>query len=188
MLFFYIKSLYILSRDHYNQSSDQSIYLIPFEQIQIHLSCVYYHTDKKYYRAFIYHIDPTYNNDIVILKIYLVDYGLIISNITYHVNSINLKFLHKDFSTLSTQVYDCRLGNIHYPPTSIQWPDDARQFIIDLCQGIDFSIQIVGFMETFYCVYLWIDQNHQQSINQLLIQRGFAIECDDSQYPEVRKF
>jgi len=43
-------------------------------------------------------------------------------------------------------------------------------------------------METIYCIYLWIDQNHQQSINQSLIQFGFAIKFDDSQYPEVKKF
>jgi hypothetical protein len=57
-----------------------------------------------------------------------------------------------------------------------------------LCERIDFSIQIIGYIEKFYCIYLWIDQNHQQSINQLLIQRGFAIESDDSQCPEVREF
>jgi hypothetical protein len=67
--------------------------------------------------------------------------------------------------------------------TSIQWPDDARQFIIDLCDGINFTIEIIGFMESSYLIYLWIDQ---QSINQLLIHYGFAIEYDDSQYPEVR--
>lgn len=182
-LIIFNKCFFLLSRDHYNQSSNQLIYVIPFEQIQIHLSCVYYHTDKRYYRSFIYHIDPTLNNDIIILKVYLVDYGIIISNITYHINSTNLKFLHRNFSTLSTQVYDCRLANICYPSTSIQWPDDARQFIIDLCDGINFTIEIIGFMESSYLIYLWIDQ---QSINQLLIHYGFAIEYDDSQYPEVR--
>jgi hypothetical protein len=133
----------------------------------------------------IYHIDPTSNNDVLILQIYLVDYGSIISNIRYHISSINLKFLHRKFSALAPQVYDCRLANIRYPPTSIQWPDDARQFIIDLCDKINFSVEIIGFMETFYCIYLWIDPNQQQSINQLLIQHGFAIEFDDSQYPDV---
>ena len=173
------------SREHYNQSSYQDIYIIPFEQIQIHLSCVYYHTDRKYYRAFIYHIDPTQNHDILILKIYLVDYGLIISNINYHPKSDHLKFLHRNFATLSTQVYDCRLANVCYPSTSNQWSDDARQFIIDLCHGIKFSVQVIGFLESFYSIYLWIDEHHQQSINKLLIQRGFAIQLDETQYPEV---
>ncbi len=39
-------------------------------------------------------------------------------------------------------------------------------------------------MESFYSINLWIDE---RSINQLLIRRGFAIEYDDSQYPEVRE-
>lgn len=78
--------------------------------------------------------------------------------------------------------------NIRYPTTFVQWPNNARQFIVDLCGNIEFSVQIVGFMETFYCIYIWIDENHQQSINQLLIQRDLAIEFDDSQSPEVREF
>ena len=86
---------------------------------------------------------------------------------------------------MSTQVYDCRLANIRYPTTSIQWPNDARQFIIDLCENVDFTVEIIGFMESFYSIYLSIDK---QSMNQLLIQRGFAIEFDDSQYTEVNKF
>jgi hypothetical protein len=108
---------------------------------------------------------------------------MIIPDIKYHNSSTNIQFLHRNFSTLSTQVYDCRLANVSYPPTSIQWPEDARQFIIDLCDGINFTIEIVGVIDSFYSIYLWIDQ---QSINQLLIHHGFAIENDDSQDPKVR--
>ena len=63
-------------RNHYNQTSLQSIYVIPFEQIQPGLSCVYNHTDGIYYRSTIIHVDSRDNTDIIILKIYLVDYGL----------------------------------------------------------------------------------------------------------------
>ncbi|CAF0783856.1 unnamed protein product [Rotaria sordida] len=166
-------------QDHYNQISNESIYVIPFEQIQINLSCVYYHDNDTYYRSSIIRIDSMINTDILILKIYLVDYGIMISDIHYHINSTNFKFLHKNFSLLPTEIYDCRLANIHYPHTSIQWHDDARQFIYDFIHGIDFSVQIIGFMDLFYCIYLWIEQ---KSINQLLIQHGFAIEFDDSNY------
>lgn len=173
-------------RDHYSQSSDQSIYNIPFEQIQIHLPCVYYHDDQTYYRAFIYHIDPSLNSDIVVLKVHLVDYGRVISNVIYGTNSSSLKFLHLKFSTLSCQIYECRLANIAYPPTSSQWPDDAGQFVGDLCEGISFSIEIVGFIDSLYSIYIWIDPECQQSINKLLVQQGMAIESDDSKYAEVR--
>lgn len=133
-------------------------------------------------------MDSTDSNEIFNLTIYLVDYGSIIPNIIYHLKSTNLKFLHKNFSTLSTQVYDCRLVNIRYPVTSIQWSDDARQFITDLCSTEKFSVQIVGFIESFYCIYLYIDDNRQQSINQLLIQHGFAVEFDDFNSHEVKKY
>ena len=177
----------IVFRDHYNQSSDEAIYNIPDEQIQIHLSCVYYHTDQTYYRAFIYHIDPQPDNDILILKIHLVDYGRIISDVIYGPNSSNLKFLHRKFSTLSCQIYECRLANISPPAmSSQQWPDGARQFIFDLCDGIEFFIEIVGFIESLYSIRIWIDSDYKQSINQLLIQRNFAVEFDDSKYNEVR--
>jgi hypothetical protein len=43
-------------------------------------------------------------------------------------------------------------------------------------------------MDSFYCIYLYIDKNRQQSINELLIQHGFAIEFDDSQFSEVKEF
>ena len=108
---------------------------------------------------------------------------MVISDIRYHINSTDIKFLHRNFSTLSTQVYDCRLANVSYPPTSIRWPDDARDFIIDLCKGVDFTIEIVGSVDSSYLIYLWIDQ---QSINQLLIHHGYAIEKDDSQDPKVK--
>lgn len=178
-----------LFREHYKQASDESIYVIPLEQIHIHLCCVYFHTDDKtYYRALIYHIDPTTNQELLFLKLYLVDFGYIIPNIPFHSNSVNLKFLHKNFSTLSTQVYDCRLANICYPPASNEWPKDARQSILDLCEGIHFQVQIVGTMAGFYSIYLWNDLNDRKSVNQLLIQQGFAIECDDNQSSEVRLF
>jgi hypothetical protein len=184
---FRVIKIFFSYRDQYNQSSNQSIYVIPFEQLHLNLSCVYYHTDKTYYRAFIFQIDPIGNNDIVTLKVYLVDYGFIISDINYHINSTNLKFLHKNFSSLSTQVYDCRLANIQYPTTSIQWSDDARQLILDLCQDKNFSVEIIGIIDSFYCIYIWIGQDRQQSINQLLIQEGLAIEFDDSQSSEVKR-
>ena len=173
-------------RDHYSQASDQSIYNIPFEQIQIHLPCVYYHDDHTYYRAFIYHINPNLNSDILVLKIHLVDCGRVISNVIYGTNSSNLKFLHLKFSTLSCQIYECRLANIAHPPMSLQWSDDAGQFVRDLCEGISFSIEIVGFIDSLYSIYIWIDPECHQSINQLLIQQGMAVESDDSKYTEVR--
>ncbi|CAF0791607.1 unnamed protein product [Adineta steineri] len=178
-------------QEHYEQSLNQMIYVIPFEQLEINLSCVYYHTDQIYYRSFITQIDPMDNCDIAILKIYLVDYGTTISDIRYHMNSTNLKYLHLNFSSLPTQVYDCRLANIYYPNTSIQWedesrqwPDESRQFIIDLCSNRNFFVEIIGSLDSFYSIYLWIDENRQQSINQLLIQHNLAIEWNDAQYSE----
>jgi len=173
-------------QEHYQQLSDQSIYSIPFEQIVIHLCCVYYHTDKRYYRALIYHIDPMINPDLLIIKLYLVDFGYIIHNIFVHLNSTNLKFLHKNFSTLSTQVYDCRLANVCYPTTLMQWSDDAKQFILDLCGDIHFQVEIIGTMGGFYLIYLWTDYKNRQSINSLLVQRGFAIETNDRDDSEVK--
>ncbi|CAF3645311.1 unnamed protein product [Adineta steineri] len=106
-------------------------------------------------------------------------------------NSTNLKYLHLNFSSLPTQVYDCRLANIYYPNTSIQWedesrqwPDESRQFIIDLCSNRNFFVEIIGSLDSFYSIYLWIDENRQQSINQLLIQHNLAIEWNDAQYSE----
>ncbi|CAM4794896.1 unnamed protein product, partial [Rotaria magnacalcarata] len=163
-------------QDHYNQMSNESIYVIPFEQIELNLSGVYSHENGEYYRASIIHIDAIPNTDIKRLRLYLVDYGVIISNVNYHLNSTNLKFLHKNFSILPTEVYDCRLANIHPPPTAIEWHDDARQFINDFADGVNFSVQVVGYMNPFYCIYLWIEQ---KSMNELLVQHGFAVEFDD---------
>ncbi|CAF1617834.1 unnamed protein product [Rotaria sp. Silwood1] len=166
-------------QDHYKQISNESIYVIPFEQIQPNLSCIYCDDDDTYYRSAIIQIDQIANPDIIILKIYLVDYGVIISDIKYHINSTNLKFLHKNFSTLRTEIYDCRLANIHYPQTSIQWHEDASQFINNFIRGMDFSVEMIGYMNPFYCIYIWIEQ---KSINELLVQHGYAIEFDDSKY------
>ena len=79
------------------------------------------------------------------------------------------------------------MANVQYPVTSIQWPDDTRQFIMDCCQDKDFSVEIVGMIDSLYCIYIWIDSNQQRSINQLLIQHGFAIEYDDLQNSDVKK-
>ncbi|CAF3306994.1 unnamed protein product [Rotaria sp. Silwood2] len=166
-------------QEHYSQISNESIYVIPFEQIQLNLSCVYCYDEETYYRSTIIQIDQIANVDILILKIYLVDYGVIISDINYHISSTNLKFLHKSFSTLPTEITDCRLANIHYPHTTIQWHDDARQFINNFINESNFSVQMIGFMNPLYCIYLW---REQQSINQLLIEHGYAIDADDSKY------
>ncbi|CAF3519690.1 unnamed protein product [Rotaria socialis] len=163
-------------QDHYNHMSNESIYVIPFEQIEMNLSGVYSHENGEYYRASIIHIDAIPNTDIKRLRLYLIDYGIIIYNVNYHLNSTNLKFLHKNFSTLPTEVYDCRLANIHPPPTSIEWHDDARQFINSFMDGVYFSVQVVDYMNPFYCIYLWIEQ---KSMNELLVQHGFAVEFDD---------
>ncbi|UJR30989.1 hypothetical protein I4U23_018500 [Adineta vaga] len=175
-------------QEHYTQSSSQSIYIIPFEQLEMNLSCVYHHYDNQYYRSFIMQIDTTHNSDIIILKIYLVDFGLIISDISYHTDSADLKFLHKNFSSLSTQVYDCRLANIHHPGIDTQWSDDVRQFIKNSCSEQKFPVEIIGRMDTVYCINLWLDQNQRQSMNELLILQGFAVECHDSHYSEFQSF
>ncbi|CAF5018352.1 unnamed protein product [Rotaria sp. Silwood1] len=145
----------IINTDHYKQISNESIYVIPFEQIQPNLSCIYCDDDDTYYRSAIIQIDQIANPDIIILKIYLVDY----------------------------EIYDCRLANIHYPQTSIQWHEDASQFINNFIRGMDFSVEMIGYMNPFYCIYLWIEQ---KSINELLVQHGYAIEFDDSKYSTVR--
>lgn len=165
--------------------SNESIYIIPFEQITTTLSCVYYHDgDAKYYRSSIIKIDPMPNTDILILKLYLVDYGCIVPNVHYHINSTNLKFLHKEFSILPTEVYDCRLVHIHPSPPSINWHDDTRQFIYNFLQDRDFTVEIVGYKNPFYFIYAWIEGN---SMNQLLVQHQFAVEFRDSIESRVSK-
>ena len=100
LFFFFFFFFVCVCRNHYDQASNQLIYVIPFEQIQVDLSCVYYHDNKKYYRSSIIKVDQIDNSDILILEIYLVDYGEIVSNVIHPLNSTNLKFLHKDFSLL----------------------------------------------------------------------------------------
>ena len=173
------------SRDHYNQSSDQAIYIIPFEQLDVNLSCVFYHSNYQYYRAFIVQIDPTEENDVILLRVYLVDYGVTIDSIRYDNTSNLLKFLHKDFSSLHTEVYDCRLANLSPLPDSEQWTEDARKMIIDLCQNKLFLVQINGYLECLFCVYLWLDDNAEQSVNELLVRSRLAVEVDDRADPQV---
>ena len=176
-----------MCRKHYDRASSQLIYVIPFEQIQVGLSCVYYHVDKKYYRSSIIQVDQIDNSDILILEIYLVDYGIIVSNVNYQLNSTNLKFLHKDFSLLPTEIYQCRLADIYYPPTCIQWSDDACRFIIDHIEERHFRVQIIGSINSVYCIYIWIESNSPISINQLLIHNDFAVDYDDRQYSKVKE-
>lgn len=115
-----------------------------------------------------------------------MDYGRNISNVIFGTNSTNLKFLHSKFATLPCQIYECRLANIACPSTSSQWSDEAGKFVEDLCEGINFSIQIVGFIESLCSIHIWIDAECQQSINQMLVLNHYAVECDDSKYTEVR--
>ena len=173
-----------ISRDHYTQAAERSIYDIPFEQIQNDLSCVY-HEGKQYYRVSITQIDSTSNADQLLLKIFLVDYGVYIADIDYHSHSTNLKFLHQDYALLSMQVYKCRLADVDLPSHVSQWPDQTRQRIVDCCQDWNLTVQMTGTLGSTYCVYLWFDEKKQQSLNELLVQQSHAVDCPDSSKSRV---
>ena len=142
-----------------------------------------------YYRAFIAQFDSSENNDVLQLKVYLVDYGVYVDDIRYNINPNALKFLHKDFSSLQTEVYDCRLANIRpSQPDSDQWPDEAKNLIGDHCYDKPFLVKITGYVESTLCVYLWLDDDCEQSVNELLIRNRLAVEFNDEEYPDVRAF
>ncbi|CAF0853697.1 unnamed protein product [Adineta ricciae] len=166
-------------QEHYRQSCNQPIYIIPFEQLAVNLACIYQHVDDRYYRSYILEIETTHHSDINVLKIYLVDYGLIISDINCHTNSTNLKFLHKDFSVLSTRVYKCRFANIYYPDGDTAWLDNVKEYVKELCPDSSFRVETIGNIDGVYCVNLWSHSNRERSINQLLLERGLAYEHDD---------
>lgn len=150
------------------------------------MACVYYHIDRRYYRAFIEYLNPTNDPAHQVLGVRLVDFGASIENIEYHSDSTILKFLHQDFASLPTGAYDCRLADIAPPGASNEWSSEARTYISNQLTDQKFLVQITGQWDSIYCVQLWLGDQYQVSINRLLVERRLAVESHDNQYINVR--
>ena len=157
-------------------------YVIPIYKMTINLACVYRDpNDGRFFRAYISLIEKSSSMK---LSLCLVDYGESIGNIEVNANSNPIRYLHQDFGSFATQVYDCCLSNIE-----IVHDDDkateAFTFIFDLCVEPPVVVEVVGYFDSAFSIRLWTKEC-ERSINDTLVERGFATAYDDRSCDTVR--